>query len=125
MSVYGFNNNLEKVPVITLSGTLSVPAGDVGTITWNTSALTNAGIDANSLINYAVLDVLHSYDQEYWSSGAETGYTSAGAGSYPNQIHPFPIVKLDTYSKQITLQDYTGDTSAQTKYYKVRLIKVA
>lgn len=128
MSVYAFNENLEKVQFITLTGSMTIPAGEVGTLTWNTSALTNAGVDTNNLLNYAILDVLHTYGSsgDYWTSGTESGYVSSSPVSgYPDQIKPAPIVKIDNYSKQITLSDYTGDNSAQSKSYKIRLIKVA
>lgn len=128
MSVYAFNDNLEKVQIITLTGTKTIPAGDFGVITWDSSALASAGVDTNNLANYAILDVMYTYgsSQDYWYSGTNAGYVSSSPTSgYPDQIHPAPYVTIDTYSKQISVADYTGDNTAQSKTYKVRLIKVA
>ena len=116
MSVYGFNDNLEKVQIITLTATITFNAAE-NTHTWNTAALTAAGIDANNLNKYAVLDVIQNDGGNYWHSGQKTGPTSSTPG-----LPTFPIVTFETNSKAITITDY--DSGTATKSYKVRLMKV-
>lgn len=124
MSVYGFNDKLEKVPVITLPATLNLLSGREGTISWGTSVLNYLGIDTDNLEKYAVLDVLHSTNEVYWVSGTTSGYYDTVSGTDLNVIHPYPKIAFDTNSKSITLRDYNGLATEQTLYYKVRLMKV-
>ena len=116
MATYGFNDNLEKVKIIELTGNKSITAGDTGIITWNSTALTSAGIDTSDLANYAVLDLQTKVgNASLWTVGRGTVVSGSTL--------PYVIIDLSTTSIIATL--HNEDSSTVTISVKVRLIKVA
>lgn len=118
MATYGFNDNLEKVKIIELTGYKSISAGDIGSITWNSTALTSAGIDTSDLANYAVLDFQVKVGSgSLWTEGR--GVVVSGSGTV------YPFVTIDGSQTTISASLYNEDSSTQTISVKIRLIKVA
>ena len=122
MAVYGFNENLEKVPIIRLSKTLSCAARDTTLFEWDSTALAAAGVKVSELANYEVVAV--SY---YFGSSSEYRYSNLvgfSSGS-PAYISVYPNATIDTYSDKVQSSYYNIDDSAHTVTMRVTLMKVA
>ena len=122
MAVYGFNENLEKVPIIRLSKTLSCAARDITLFEWDSTALAAAGIKVSELPYYEVVAV--SY---YFGSSSEYRYSNQvgfSSGS-PAYVSTYPNITIDTYSDKVQASYYSIDDSAQTVTMRVTLMKVA
>ena len=122
MAVYGFNENLEKVPIIRLSKTLSCAARDVTMFEWDSTALAAAGVKVSELAKYEV--VAASY---YIGSSSEYRYTNLygfSSGS-PEFTSVYPSTVIDAYLNRVAASFYSIDDSAQTVTMRVTLMKVA
>ena len=122
MSVYGFNENLEKVPIVRLSKTLSCAARTTTLFEWDSTALAAAGVKVSDLAYYEVVAV--SY---YFGSSAEYRYTNLSGYSSgdPAYVSSYPSAVIDTYSDKIQATYYNTDSSAQNVTMRVTLMKVA
>lgn len=121
MSVYGFNENLEKVPIVRLSKTLSCAARDITLFEWDSTALAAAGIKVSELAYYEVVAVSYYYgsSSEYRYSNQE-GFSSGS----PAVVSSYPRTTIDTYSDKVQASYYSIDDSAQTVTMRVTLMKV-
>lgn len=118
MSVYAFNDKLEKVKVIELTGYQTVSAGDIGSVSWNSTALAAAGVDTSDLLNYIVLDFQTKVGSgNLWTVGRSIVVTGGSSTA--------PYIFIDGSSTTITATLFNEDSSAQTISVKVRLMKVA
>lgn len=122
MSVYGFNENLEKVPIIRLSKTLSCAARTTTLFEWDSAALAAAGVKVSDLAYYEVVAI--SY---YYGSSAEYRYTNLSGFSSgdPAYVSSYPSATIDTYLDKVSASYYSIDDSAQNVTMRVTLMKVA
>lgn len=118
MAVFAFNDHLEKVKIIELTGNATIAAGDTGSVSWNSTALASAGIDTSNLANYAVLDFQTKIGSgSTWIVGRNVVVTGGSS--------TMPYLTIDGSSTTITASLFNEDSSAMTISVKVRLIKVA
>ena len=122
MSVYGFNEKLEKVPIVRLSKTLSCAARDVTIFEWDSTALAAAGVKVSELAYYEVVSISF-----YYGSSAEYRYIklSGFSSGDPAYVSSYPSATIDTYSDKVSASYYSTDASAQTVTMRVTLMKVA
>ena len=118
MAVFAFNDHLEKVKIIELTGNATVAAGDIGSVSWDSTALATAGIDTSNLANYAVLDFQTKV-------GSSTVWTVGRNNVVTGTSSTVPYLSIDGSTTTITAHLFNEDSSAKTISAKVRLIKVA
>ena len=123
MSVYAFNDNLEKVPIVIarLSLQKSCAAGEITTFEWNTQALTAAGITASDLPYCEIIGISWGLgsNPEYWYSNYDSVLTSVGVAT------GYPYAQIDTYLDKVVAGFYNNNSSAQAVTMRVTLMKVA
>lgn len=125
MSVYGFNEKLEKVPIVRLSKTLSCAARTVTNFEWDSTALAAAGVKVSELAYYEVVSISF-----YFGSSAEIAkyrYTNLSGFSSgdPAYVSSYPSATIDTYSDKVSASYYSTDAAPQTVTMRVTLMKVA
>ena len=120
MAVYGFNENLEKVPVIRLSKNVTIAGGDVGSAIWTRSELETAGVDTSDIANYEVVSI--SWTDNH---SPATYYTNYVLDILGGGHAPFASITPSLSSEMLSVRMYNVDSSQNTFTVRVTLQKVA
>ena len=122
MAVYGFNENLEKIPIIRLSKTLSCAARDITMFEWDSTALAAAGVKIADLAYYDIVSISY-YIGSTWENRF-TNLVGFSSGS-PAVVSSYSSAVIDTYNTKIQASYYSPDDTAANVTMFVTLLKVA
>lgn len=120
MSVYGFNEKLEKVPIIRVSKNVSIAAGNVGSAVWTSSELATAGVDTSDIANYEIVAISWTDNSSPVTYFSNYVFDITGGGHAP-----YATITPSMSSEMLRVSMYNENSAQKTYTVRVTLQKVS